>query len=284
MKAVNKKVVSLYPEFAGTKSLQGLYLDADLLTNAVSSGPCIYANFLTSLDGRIAWRESQDVAYQLPDALKSDEDFRLFLELYAHADCIVTHGGYMRALNQGHLGNVLQIPDLDWTQDIHCWREQQGLAPAPDVVVLSAGLDFPLHQSLYNSAQKVHLCTGANAPAEKLQEWSQQGFSVQHLGSGDNVQAGPLYEFLQQQKYRRVYLVAGPVLLEDLLLHGYVHRFFMTISHQFLGGDDFLTIIPSLKLKAKGHMQLLRLHMGETEAGQPGQWYAEFAPQFKILN
>lgn len=276
---MNKKVVSLYPEFGLNKPLAGLYLREGLFADSESDEPYIYANFLSSLDGRIAWREEQEKDYQLPQALKSDEDFRLFLELYAHADCIVTHGGYMRALNAGRLGNVLQIPQVDWAQDIHQWRQSQGLAAAPDVVVLSASLDFSLHQSLYNSAQQVHLCSGANANQQKCSEWLQQGYTVQRLGQGDYVEAKPLYQFLQQQQYRRVYLVAGPLLLQELLLHGYVRRFFMTISHQFLGGEDIQTIIPSLKMNDWGHMQLQQLYMGETNADRIGQWYAEFTPK-----
>ena len=123
---MNKEVVCLYPEFGVAEPLKGLYLRRDFHAAQNANRPFVYANFLSSLDGRIAWRDSHQDAYQLPELLKSDEDFRLCLELYAHADCIITHAGYMRALAAGYLGNVLQIPRSSWTEDIHDWRQKRG--------------------------------------------------------------------------------------------------------------------------------------------------------------
>ena len=274
---MNKEVVCLYPEFGVAEPLHGLYLRRNFCADGNSQRPFVYANFLSSLDGRIAWRNSQQEHYQLPATLKSDEDFRLFLELYAHADCIITHGGYMRALAAGRLGNVLQIPQLAWTQDIHDWRKQRGLAPAPDVVILSGSLDFPWHESLDVFQQKVHIATGACASAGKKQYWIDQGHVVHELGADTYVEATPLIDFVSQQGYQSVYLVAGPQLLQELLMHAYVDRFFMTICHQLLGGDDFKSLVPDRKLDEKGRLQMQRLYMDRENSSMLGQWYAEFS-------
>ena len=274
---MNKDVVCLYPEFGVAEPLQGLYLRRNFRADGNSQRPFVYANFLSSLDGRIAWRDSPRENYQLPAVLKSDEDFRLFLELYAHADCIITHGGYMRALAAGRLGNVLQIPQLAWTQDIHTWREQQGLAPAPDVIIISGSLDFPWHDSLDNYQQKVHIVTGTGAQADKKQHWQDRGHVVHELGTQLHVDAKPLIEFAAAQGYKSVYLVAGPQLLQELLMHSYVDRFFMTVCHQLLGGDDFKSLVPDLKLGDKGRMQMQRLYMDCENSSMLGQWYAEFS-------
>lgn len=274
---MNKKVISLYPASGEHIDLAGLYLRDDLLIEKADQSPLVYANFLTSLDGRIAWRDTQDTHYQLPAELKSDADFRLFLELYAHADCIVTHGGYMRSLAAGRLGNVLQIPSLDWTQDIHQWRAARGLSPAPDVVILSGSLDFPWHPSLDESSQQVHIVTGANASQRAKQKWQDCGHEVHVLGAGEQVDAQPLHAFLQAKNYRRVYLVAGPQLLQELLLYSCVDRFFMTLSHQLLGGGDFQSLIPAYPLGQQGHLQLQQMYMNVSNPKEAGQWYADFA-------
>ena len=274
---MNKEVVCLYPDFGVAEPLQGLYLRQNFCADRDASRPFVYANFLSSLDGRIALRESQQEHYQLPTTLKSDEDFRLFLELYAHADCIVTHSGYMRSLVAGRLGNVLQIPRLEWTQYIHAWRKEQGMSPAPDVIIVSGSLDFPWHESLSESQQNVYIATGAKPSEECKQQWLQRGHSVHELGQGSQVDAQALMEFISQQEYRSVYLVAGPQLLQEILTHGYLDRFFITMCHQLLGGEDFKSLIPERLLAEKGNMQLRRLYMDSENSSMLGQWYAEFS-------
>lgn len=274
---MNKEVVCLYPEFGVAEPLRGLYLRRDFRADGDSKRPFVYANFLSSLDGRIAWRDSEDENYQLPELLKSDEDFRLFLELYAHADCIVTHAGYMRSLAAGRLGNVLQLPQLAWTEDIHAWRRDRGLPVAPDVVIISSSLEFPWHGSLDEFGQNVHIATGARTPANLKQAWVKRGHKVYELGASRQVDAKPLIDFVTQKGYQSVYLVAGPQLLQELLIHSYVDRFFMTVCHQLLGGWDFQSLVPEHKLGDKGKMQLQRLYMDHENSSMLGQWYAEFS-------
>ena len=102
--------------------------------------PCVYANFLTSLDGSIAVR----VNYRsfVPDSLPTLNDLRLFFELQAQCDCLITHGGYLRSLASGELGDVLRLGGLRNHQDLYRWRSAEGLAPEPLIVVYSTSLNF----------------------------------------------------------------------------------------------------------------------------------------------
>ena len=274
---MSKKVVRLYPGAGESVPLQGLYLRQDRLAKGNASRPVIYANFLTSIDGRIALREQDETHYELPGELKSDEDFRLFLELYAHADCIITHGGYMRSLAAGRLGNVLQLPTSESTQYLHDWREQQGLAPNPDVVIVSGSLDFPWHESLDESQQNVHITTGGQADEIIKQRWNSAGHEVHQLGSHKHVDVERLMEFLIQKNYQSVYLVAGPELLQDLIEHDYVQRLFVTMSHQLLGGQDFKSLLTGNSLKDSGRLKLENMYMGIENSNSLGQWYIEFS-------
>ena len=82
---MNKNVIRLYPGSGESVPLKGLYLRQEKPAHEniqeKSGQPHVYANFLTSLDGRIALRDAGSEHYLLPDQLKSDEDFMLFLEL-----------------------------------------------------------------------------------------------------------------------------------------------------------------------------------------------------------
>jgi|TARA_B110000240_G_C13500659_1_gene453726 riboflavin biosynthesis pyrimidine reductase len=278
---MNKNVIRLYPAGGESVPLKGLYLrqEEPALENFQGNNvqPHIYANFLTSLDGRIALRDAGDEHYQLPSQLKSDEDFMLFLELYARADCIITHGGYMRALDAGHLGNVLQLPDTSATQYMHDWRQQQGLKKNPDVIIVSGSLDFPWHTSLNDAGQKVHIATGGKASLENKQRWLDAGQSVSQLGEHQHVDAKDLMNFLVEQGYQSVYLVAGPDLLHDLLQGDYVEHLYMTMSHQLLGGHDFKSLLSGSALNDSGRMKLKNMYMDVENSNALGQWYVEFS-------
>ena len=278
---MNKKVIRLYPGGGESVSLKGLYLrqEKPALENIQGNDakPHVYANFLTSIDGRIALRDAGDEHYRLPGQLKSDEDFMLFLELYARADCIITHGGYMRALDAGRLGNVLQLPESKATQYMHDWRQQQGLAKNPDVVIISGSLDFPWDSSLDSSGQKVHIATGGKANQASKQYWLDAGHQVNQFGELQHVDAVCLVEFLKKQGYQSVYLVAGPELLQQLLEHDFVQSFYMTMSHQLLGGDDFKSLLPGNALNKSGRMKLKNMYMDVENSNALGQWYVEFS-------
>ena len=85
--------------------LDGLYLEHALHRRGEPGKPYIYGNFVTSLDGRIAMRTDEGQAYT-PPSLTTDGDWALFRELQAQADCLVTHGGYLRALARGELDDI----------------------------------------------------------------------------------------------------------------------------------------------------------------------------------
>ena len=277
---MSKNVIRLFPGAGETEPLKGLYLRRPLPADGNLSRPFIYANFLSSLDGRIALYDCNTDQHILPSQLKCEEDFQLFLELYAQADCIITHGGYMRSLAAGRLGNVLQLPDHEGVRYLHEWRASQRLATSPDVVILSGSLDFPWHPSLDESGQRVHIATGGHAREDKRQAWQQAGQQVHELGEGEFVDADRLMTFLTEQGYRSVYLVAGPHLLNDLIVRGWIDRMFLTLSQQFLGGESFKTLLSGPVLGDHGCLQLQSLYMDPQGSNGVSQWYSEYNFKF----
>src|SRR3954463_269764 len=137
------QVLPLYPATSAARPLAGLYLEHRLHELGSTAAPFVYGSFVSSLDGRIAVEDTTGSANGSLQGLTNANDFRLFRELHAQADCLITHGGYLRALAAGKLGNVLQVNAGGRSADLAQWREENGLPAQPAIVVASASLDFP---------------------------------------------------------------------------------------------------------------------------------------------
>src|SRR4051812_8045368 len=120
------QILELYPQTGTTRALDGTYLAHDLHLLGTPAQPFVYANFASSLDGRIAVVEADTGESYVLEDLTSGHDWRLFQELQAQADCMVTHGGYLRALAARKFEDILQVGIANNTLDIGRWRQEHG--------------------------------------------------------------------------------------------------------------------------------------------------------------
>ncbi len=272
-------VTRLYPQPYEEVPVAGLYLRENLRSLSRVGRPFIYANFVSSLDGRISLSSSATAMPQLPSAIGSDHDLRLLFELQAQADCLITHGGYLRSLASGRLGNVLQVgADARWPE-LGDWRLRHRLAAQPDVVIVSASLDFPLPQALNDCPQRKIIVTGADADRQRMAAWRRRGLDVLTAGAGENVEGAPLRAVLAAAGYRTVYLLAGPTLFSALLRDGCLSRLYLTVTHQLLGGQYFDTLTRGPALGAGLNLRLRELYYDASSPPGAGQWFAQFAPR-----
>ena len=273
----SREVVQLFPPPARKRRLEGLYLDESLSPPAAgvpADAPAlVYANFVASLDGRIAVTDA-DGASRLPDGLANPRDFRLFRELQAHADCLVTHGGYLRALASGALGNVLQVGR--GAEDIARWRADRGMAAQPAVAIVSASLDLSIPDSLVAHRQPVHVLTTAAAPRDRIEALGEAGVEVVIAGSGPWVRGRDAVEALAGRGYRRLYLQTGPRMLEAVLRDGVLSRLYLTIGHRMVGGERFDTMLRGAVLGEAGAVRLGALYLDEAADGGCRQLFACF--------
>ncbi len=269
-------LTQLYPLPSKKVPLQGLYLSHRVHTLGKTGNPVVYANFLSSLDGRIALEDSKSKASYVPKCLTSANDFRLFLELAAQADCLITHGGYLRALAEKRLGNILQIGITPETNDLAEWRKKESLSLQPDIVVASGSLDFTLPHSIKTHHQKCYIATGSSANPERIHYWEQKGYSVFRAGPNNLVEGKPLIEKLKNIGYKSIYLIAGPQMLATMVKDGQLTRLYHTSSHQLLGGSDFHTLVSGSELGTNGHLKLASLLYDPDALSHPGQWFAQF--------
>ncbi len=321
-------IIQLHPDRREYESVRGLYLAENL--HAHPRRPLIYANFVSSLDGRIAvthargepaangrpearqkakeqaaenhsppergsagyspagggkyggWRGRTpaddghtphfNLESGLPASLTNPNDLRLFLELLAQADCVITHGAYLRARAAGLLGDILHLD-----ADLDAWRRERGLAP-PTVVVCSASLDFPEPDDL--ERKRVIIATGENHDRDRAEYWRGKDYPLITAGAGAMVEAGALLDHLTARGSATLCFAAGPKLLESALTARRLDLLYLTLSHQLIGGDSFQTLIPSAEL---GHCRLLqkRLIFDNSPALEHPQWFAKFDCEYR---
>jgi len=272
---MSRTVCRLFPPPCEAVDLHGLYLGLKLHELGTPGQPFVYANFLSSLDGRIALEDADGTAH-LPKSLTSPADFRLFLELQAQADCLVTHGGYLRSLAAGRLGNILQIGQRPESADLPQWRAENGLKPQPAIVVASASLDFPLPDSIREFGQTCYVATGRKADPAKVEYWRGRGCEVLFAGEGGRVEGTPLARALGERGLRSIYLIAGPEMLDTMLRGGKLGRLFQTVTHQLMGGTAFRTVSSGHEFGPAGHLKLRSLYYDPDSPEGVGQWFAQF--------
>ncbi len=269
-------VLSLYPNPGSLRPLRGLYLDHRLHEVGSTSEPLVYGNFVSSLDGRIALIDPQRGESYLPKDLTGGNDYRLFQELHAQADCLITHGGYLRALAQGQLGNVLQVNASGDSADLIDWRKQQGLPEQPAIVVTSGSLDFPVPGAIKEHGQPLYIATAKTADPARVRAWQQQGIELIVTSDNAMVKGTPLVRALSERGYKSLYLVAGPRMLETMLRDQKLSKLYLTLTHHLLGGEQFHTMIPGPPLGAAGRLKLRTLYYDPGNADQNAQWFAQF--------
>jgi riboflavin biosynthesis pyrimidine reductase len=274
--AAAEQILELYPRSGTTRALNGTYLSHDLQLRGTPDQPFVYANFVSSLDGRIAVVEAGTGESYVLEDLTSSHDWRLFQELQAQADCMVTHGGYLRALAKGKFQDILQVGVTKQALDIGSWRSDRGLTRQPAIAIVSRTLDFPVPASLEHHEQPVHIITAEGAPADRVAFWRERQCEVVFAGSGASVEGAPMIRTLAARGYARLYLLAGPQMLETVLRDGSLSRLYLTLTHQLIGGELFHTLTAGPRLGRAGKLQLHTLCYDAVAPNGTGQFFASF--------
>ena len=268
------RITNLYPPPQSDVPLAGAYLAHALHRRGTPQAPFVFADFVSSLDGRIAVKELGGTSSRIPAGLSSSGDFRLLQELQAQADCLITHAGYLRAIAAGRLGDILQVGSGRDAQDLAAWRKREGLAPQPAIAIASTSFDFEIPQSVVNSGQQVILATGAATPEDKLRAWSERGYRVFRAGAGNSVEGKPVTQALGELGFRSIFLLAGPRMLETMLRDRMLGRLYLTLVHRLTGGPDFHSMIGGPELGEAGRLKLVSLYQHTKESEGAGQWFA----------
>ena len=275
---MSNTILKIYPGPVEEIPLKGNYLGHRIHELGAPGKPFVYGSFVSSLDGRIALDDPVDGTSHVPSRLTSANDFRLLLELVAQADCLITHGHYMRAIVEGRLDDILQVGRQHGAEDLAAMRAARGMSAQPAVVIASASLDFPIPDSIAAHEQPLYIATGRQADPGRIKEFERQGYRVILAGEGTQVEGAALTKALGEFGFRSLYLLAGPQMLETMLRQRVLSRLYLTITHQIIGGEKFHTMISGPELGSSGEMQLRSLYYDASSPGGTGQWFGHFEP------
>ncbi|QBQ56076.1 RibD family protein [Nitrosococcus wardiae] len=267
------KLLRLFPAPLEQVALEGLYLNQELHRLGTHSQPFVYTNFIASLDGRISLEHPQKRTRIVPDNIANPRDWRLFQELAAQADALLTSGRYIRQLAQNVAQDILPVSEQPEYADLIQWRQSQGLAPQPAIVVISASLNLPIPEILFNSNRSIYVATGSKADPLRVQELKEKGIQVIVAGKGLRVQGQALIAALGQEGFTTLYAIAGPEVLKTLLTDQILNRLYLTHALRILGGESFDTLLEGERLNPAADFNLHSLYYDITNEGEPSQMF-----------
>lgn len=262
-------ITQLFPTVA-ERPLHTLYLGHNLRELAQQQkAPFVYANFVVSLDGRIAVPHPTKPGLKVPENIANDRDWRLFQELAAQADLIISSGRYLRDWADGRAQEILQVDDPAFA-DLRAWREEEGLTPQPDLAIISASLDFPIPPVLTANGRRVIVFTTANPDPTRAAEIEAEAGEL-HVAGESSVSGEKMVRIMAELGYRVIYSAAGPKVLHLLLSGGVLNRLYLTQVGRLLGGSPFSTILEGDLLETAVDAQLYSVYHDSRALDSLGQ-------------
>jgi riboflavin biosynthesis pyrimidine reductase len=274
---VHLPIIQLLPPTGAERELHGLYLHEGLHRRGSATRPFVYSNYVSSIDGRIALPSPDRRSHQVPKAIGNGRDWRLFQELAAQADLLVTSARYFRQADAGEHQDQLPVGPADEFADLRSWRLQQGLAAQPDVVILSNSLDIPVEALRAYPNRRLFLATGAGNDLERARALADAaGIGLLQAGNDTAVDGQALVGTLGKLGYRSIYAIAGPAVLNTLLRGRVLDRLYLTQSHRLLGGMEFDTINRGPVLNDPVSLEPVSLYLDRHAPGGASQLFAAY--------
>lgn len=274
---MNHTVIQLYPESGGELALKGLFLRHALHQSGTASRPLVYANFITSMDGRIATPKPGAGTHQVPPAIANGRDWRLYQELAAQADILITSARYFRQLASGNAQDLLPVgPETDF-DDLRAWRVTQGLPLQPAIAIVSSSLDIPRAALQPFRERSLIVVTGADADPQKVQALQAEGVTMLLTADAGKRVTGPgLLRCLTERGFGTLYAIAGPRVFHTLAAGGVLNRLYLTVVHRLIGGKEFDSLVWGEALNPAVDLVLRQMFYDSNAPMGAGQWLSVF--------
>lgn len=264
----------LYPPHGREVPLEGLYLGHRLRERARTRA-FVYTNFVASLDGRISEADPQTGLRRVPKAVANARDMRLYMELLAQADVVLTTANHLRTMAKGETDTGLGL-DPRKHPDLIAWRENQGLPQTPVCAAFSSGLDLPLDLLRQHFAGRLLVLTGEAAPAARVRTLESAGIKVVKAGPGARANGHLALKAMADQGLTSIYSVAGPQVLRTLLHAGVLDRLYLTLAQVIVAGEHFDTLGHGAPLVQPAGFRLHQLYHDPWAPGHAEQLFASF--------
>lgn len=196
--------------------------DAYAYPPEAASGPWLRANMVSSLDGA-----GQHEGRSQP--LSSDTDMRIFGTLRALADVVVVGAETVRL--EGYRPARAR-------EAFAARRAAAGQGPAPVIAVVTASLDLDFSLPLFTEPLVPTLVlTGAQAPADRVEQARRAGVEVLFAGEGRAVAPERAVAELAERGLRRQLTEGGPRLLGQIVAAGVLDELCLSVSPTMTAGD-----------------------------------------------
>ncbi len=208
------------------------------------------SGYVTDLNDVIA-RKSENGDFQVAEELKNASDWRLFNELIAQADVMITGSGYLKrvaSMGSAKAQNVLdQFSEGGKFADLGEWRLNHGFDKRnPDIAIVSRSLDFDIPEVAFEGGRKVVVFTTFEGTAStKARGYQSKGAIVVGAGEG-GVDGKKMYDFLAADMgYKVAKMTTGPRVLKILLDAGVLDELYITRVNRRIeaSADDTQTVL-----------------------------------------
>lgn len=164
----------------------------------------------------------------LSGSISGPADKRVFMEARRLADAVLVGAGTIRAERY----RPMRLKP-EWQEA----RQEAGLAPAPQVVVVSGRLDLPWEEPMFTeSALPVIVATSASVEQQVLDRAREHAQVVTFNADGaGGLDAAGLVDWMRNQGLRRIVCEGGEALLDTLVRADLVDEMDLTISPMLAG-------------------------------------------------
>lgn len=228
--------------------ITGTYLNRDLQGIAKKAGRMIVvSNYVCDLNEVIA-KKDEEGEFQVANELKNSSDWRLFQELTAQADVVITGSAYLKRFSKKgeSAENVLnQFDKGQQFEDLGDWREAHNLKRSPDIAIVARSMDFDIPKAAFDGNRKVMIFTTYEAATSpKAKELEEKGVFV--IGSGvDGVDGKVMTDFLAfKMGYKVAKMTTGPRVLKILLDANVLDELYITrVQKEIVANPDDVQMI-----------------------------------------
>ncbi len=207
---------------------------ADLAIGLRSERPTIVSNFVTTLDGVVAFDDRGRSGGREVSGAFTPDRFLMGL-LRATADAVLVGAGTVRS-GHHHVWTPGHVHPPS-AEAFAAWRGQLGLAaPQPTTVIVTAsGRIDPEHPGLHEPRVPVLIATTASG-ADRIRRLALPGnVDVMVVGDEGRIREDDLVASLARRDFDLVVCEGGPTLLGGLIGAGLVDELFLTIAPQIAG-------------------------------------------------
>lgn len=208
---------------------------ADLVIPLRDDRPTVIANFVSTLDGVVAFDPGGPGGGRTVSGGLDADRFLMGL-LRATADAVLVGAGTVRASGsrtwtpgQVHPASAGAFAD---------WRHALGLAAEPTAVLLTGSGALGTERPWQPRGEQPMLVVTSDRGAERLRATGPSGIEVVSLGPSDRLPMDAVVGLLGERGWRLVLCEAGPTVFGELVAADLVDELFLTLAPRLAGRAD----------------------------------------------